>query len=237
MRSAILGFVLGAAVLQTSAALPDAWRILACVLAALVLLLVSRTPPCAAIAGTLLGFCWAAWLAHAVLARQLDQADEGRDIDVVGTVDNLPHDFGQGVRFHLEVESVLTPAADIPPKLALSWYRGGAGESRIRPGQRWRLTVRLQRPHGNANPHGFDYEAWLLGQGVRATGYVRAGIGNRLLDHFVPDAGHLVERGRDLLRERIAASLEGKPYAGVIVALVVGDQRGIALCDDIYVCT
>jgi competence protein ComEC len=39
--------------------------------------------------------------------------------------------------------------------------------------------VRLQRPHGNADPQGFDYEAWLLGQGVRATGYVRHALRDR----------------------------------------------------------
>lgn len=231
MRSAILGFVAGAAVLQASAALPGAWRILACALATCVLLLVSRRPASAAVAGALLGYCWAACLAHAVLAHQLDKADEGRDIALVGTVDKLPHDFGQGLRFQFAVDTVLTPATRIPPRLALSWYRGAGDAAQLRPGQRWRLTVRLQRPHGNANPHGFDYEAWLLGQGVRATGYVRADSGNRKLGDFVPTPGHLVERGRDGLRERIAGALAGKPYAGVIVALVVGDQRGIGQSD------
>ncbi|MEN3274644.1 MAG: competence protein ComEC [Massilia sp.] len=231
MRSAILGFVAGTAVLQTSAALPDAWRIAACALAALVLLLVSRKPLSAAPAGALLGFCWAALLAHAALSHQLDKADEGRDIELVGTVATLPHDFGQGVRFHLKVETVLAPATRVPPKLALSWYRGVADTLTIKPGERWRLRVRLQRPHGNANPHGFDYEAWLLGQGVRATGYVRAAPGNRRLDDFVPGIGHVVERGRAALRERIHTALEGQPYAGVIVALVVGDQRGIGQSD------
>ena len=231
MRSAILGFVAGASLLQTSASLPDARHLLACALAALVLLLVSRKSPSAALAGALLGFCWAACLAHAALSTQLDQADEGRDIDLVGTVDKLPHDFGQGVRFHLRVETVLTEDVAVPPKLALSWYRGDGDGWSLRPGERWRLTVRLQRPHGNANPHGFDYEAWLLGQGVRATGYVRAGGRNRRLDAFVPGAGHAVERGRYLLRERIGRALEGKPYAGVVTALVIGDQRGIVQAD------
>ena len=234
MRSAILGFVAGAALLQTSATLPDAWRILACALAALLLLLLSRKPPCAAVAGVLLGFCWAAILAHAALSSQLDPADEGRDIDIVGTVDNLPHDFGQGQRFHFRVDTVAAGAASVPTKLALSWYRGDADGRLLRPGERWRLTVRLQRPHGNANPHGFDYEAWLLGQGVRATGYVRAGRtggANRRLDHFVATPGNIVERGRYLLRERIERALADQPYAGVITALVVGDQRGIAQSD------
>jgi hypothetical protein len=37
----------------------------------------------------------------------------------------------------------------------------------------------------------------------------------------------LVERVRAALRARIQAALTGRAYAGVIVALVIGDQRGI----------
>jgi len=230
MRCAILGFVLGVAFLQTRPTLPDPWHLLACALAALVLLLALRGPARAALAGSLLGFCWAATLAHAALSQELARPDEGRDIAVVGTVAKLPHDFGEGVRFQFAVERVLDGAARVPDTLALSWY--GRGEAvQVRPGERWRLTVRLQRPHGNANPHGFDYEAWLLGQGVRATGYVRASPDNRRLDAFVLTPGHLVERCRDLLRARILDALAGKPYAGVIVALVIGDQRGIEQAD------
>ena len=235
MRCAILGFVAGAAFLQTRAALPDPWHLLACALAAFVLLLALRGPLRAACAGGLLGFGWAAFLAHAALSHELPKADEGRDIQLIGTVANLPHDFGEGVRFHLDVETVLTAAAQVPPKLALSWYGAPSGASTIRPGARWRLTVRLQRPHGNANPYGFDYEAWLLGQGVRATGYVRPNAGNRRLDAFVPTPSNLVERSRDALRARIMAALDGKPYAPGIVALVIGDQRGIEQADwDIF---
>jgi competence protein ComEC len=91
--------------------------------------------------------------------------------------------------------------------------------------------VRLQRPHGNANPDGFDYEVWLLEQGVRATGYVRADAGNVRADSFVFSAGNVVERCRAALRDRILRALSGKPYAGVIVALVIGDQRAIDQSD------
>jgi competence protein ComEC len=227
MRSTILGFVAGAAFLQTRAALPAAWQIAACVLAACALLLALRGPVRAAIAGLLAGFAWAAFIAHLTLAPRLDKADEGRDIEIVGTVAKLPHDFGQGVRFQFAVEQTIAGATKLPPMLALSWYRAEGEPVQLHPGERWRLTVRLQRPHGNANPHGFDYEAWLLGQGIRATGYVRAEPGKRRLDAFVATPGHLVERCRDILRTRILAALDGKPYAAVIVALVVGDQRGI----------
>ena len=101
----------------------------------------------------------------------------------------------------------------------------------MQPGERWQLTVRLQRPHGNANEYGFDYEAWLLEQGVRATGYVRPNHANRRLDSFVFSARNVIEHCRAALRARILAALPDKPYAGVIVALVVGDQRGIDQAD------
>jgi len=227
MRSTILGFVAGAAFLQTRAALPAPWQIAACLAAAIALLLALRGSVRGVVAGILAGFAWAAFLAHLALAPQLNKSDEGRDIELIGTVAKLPHDFGQGVRFQFAVEHVLTAQATVPPMLALSWYRAEGESAAMHPGERWRLAVRLQRPHGNANPYGFDYEAWLLGQGIRATGYVRAAPGNRRLDDFVPSPGHLVERCRDVLRARILDALAGKPYAAVIVALVVGDQRGI----------
>ena len=105
----------------------------------------------------------------------------------------------------------------------------------LQPGERWRLQVRLQRPHGNANPHGFDYELWLLEQGVRATGYVRPekeGHAPALrLNEFVPKLGYAIERMRDSLRQQIFAALPNKAYAGVVVALVIGDQRVVGLGD------
>lgn len=245
MRILILGFVAGAACLQTQASLPPhaGWMLLASagagMLAAVLLRPRARWRSVVAlIAGAGLGFYWAAWLAQAALAPQLALADEGRDITVTGTVASLPYRFEQGVRFNFAVEQAV--GASVPPLIALSWYAGfrdavtnAVGD--MQPGERWRLTVRLQRPHGNANPQGFDYEAWLLEQGVRATGYVRppprADAPNVRLAAFVPAFGNVVEASRAALRARILRSLEGKPYAGVIVALVVGDQRAIAQSD------
>jgi competence protein ComEC len=235
MRCALLGFAAGAALLQTCASLPGPGLMAAGVATALVLVLALRGPVRAAVAGLLLGVGWAALCAHLALRPELAKSDEGRDVTVVGIVDNLPYRFEQGVRFNFAVERVLAPAGmTVPPRIALSWYAGvrGAGQpGEVRPGERWRLTVRLQRPHGNANPGGFDYEVWLLEQGVRATGYVRADAGNARLDSFVVSLGNAVERCRAVLRERILRALAGRPYAGVIVALVIGDQRAIDQSD------
>lgn len=230
MRCAILAFLAGACWLQTRAELPPP-AYLACALAVALVLFALRKVAATLIAAAILGAAWSAWLAHIALADALPREQEGRDVTIVGTVDSLPHEFDGGSRFNLRVEQVLTPQATVPPRIAISWYGQLAAtdsEMQVAPGERWQLVVRLQRPHGNANPYGFDYEAWLLEQGVRATGYVRpAGPRNVRLDAFVPRPAHVVERTRAALRRHILRQLDGKRYAGVIVALVIGDQRGI----------
>ncbi|MEO7494775.1 MAG: DNA internalization-related competence protein ComEC/Rec2 [Massilia sp.] len=236
MRCAILGFVGGAAFLQTLGSLPGRTTLLSCATLAILLLLAVRGSARAAVSGALLGFCWAALLAQAVLTPQLAKHDEGADVTLIGTIDSLPYQFEQGVRFNFAVERVVGASMSVPPRVALAWYAGFRNSVQqvgaVRPGERWQLAVRLQRPHGNANPDGFDYEVWQLEQGVRATGYVRADEErNRRLDRFVATFGNLVERCRAILRERILRALPGKPYAGVIVALVVGDQRAIDQSD------
>jgi competence protein ComEC len=242
MRSFILGLVAGATALQTAAALPHNRLMAACIAAALVLIAGARAirPIAARIAmlltaGLLTGCAWAAFVAQAALTPSLDARNEGRDVRIVGVVATLPYRFDQGVRFDFHVERSLDADVRVPPHIVLSWYAGMHGAHQaigdVQPGQRWRLTVRLQRPHGNANPGGFDYEAWLLEQGVRATGYVRAGDGDGMLDAFVASPGVVVERVRAVLRARIQQALAGRTYAGVIVALVIGDQRGIDQAD------
>jgi competence protein ComEC len=229
MRSAILAFTAGAAWLQTRPALPEPTSLAACLATAMIVCVILRGLPRMLMSGVLLGACWAALLAHSALGDALPLADEGREIAVTGAVASLPHRFDGGVRFQFDVAHVDTPGGTVPAKIILSWYSASAADPAfVQPGERWRLVVRLQRPHGNANPHGFDYEAWLLEQGVRATGYVRpAGARNARLAAWTPGVGYAVERARGWLRSRILAVLDGKPYAGVVVALVIGDQRGI----------
>lgn len=238
MRCAILGLIGGVAWLQVQASLPGNSLLVACILGAVgasVGTLGVRKllrAALAATAGALAGFAWAALIAQAALSNELAKADEGRDFEVVGTIDSMPGRLENGSRFNFAVES---PAA-VPPLIVLSWYAGfrgtgGSAPPQLLPGERWRLRVRLQRPHGNANPYGFDYEALLLEQGVRATGYVRAEGRNERLSGFVPTAHNAVERARHVIRERIGAALPGARYGAVIAALVVGDQRAISQQD------
>lgn len=139
------------------------------------------------------------------------------------------------MRFEFDVERVLTPQARVPRHIVLSWWGSAAREDRpatfppLEPGERWQLTVRLKRPHGTANPHDFDYEAWLFESDLRATGYVRPRTGGTRQAAMVHEAKSWIERARSHLRARILAALPDAPCAGVIAALAIGDQRAIPL--------
>lgn len=181
----------------------------------------------------LCGFLWAAWRAELRLADTLDPALAGRDIRVSGLIASLPQPIGQqgGWRFEFLPEASEFP---LPERLALSWYQrqhpDSAGEPpRLVPGQRWTFTVRLKRPHGNANPGQFDYEAWLFERNIRATGHVRP-PSPTLLDEHVWHAGLAIERWRDSIRQRVNRQLpaESYPHAGILLALAIGDQKAIA---------
>jgi len=194
------------------------------------LLVVRRTLAAAAFA--VCGFLWAAWLASGRLAQAVPEAWEGADIQLVGVVASMPQPYERSLRFEFDVERVLTRDAIVPPHVALSWWGSPARDDRpatlpeLHAGERWQLTVRLKRPHGTLNPHGFDYEAWLLERNIRATGYVRPGGSRRVAD-FVVQPQYLIERVREAVRARIQDSLPDAPYAGVLAALAIGDQRAI----------
>ena len=236
MRLAALGFALGVWHLQRQPVLPETgWLAFAAcaALAALAAAGYSRrtgavVSSALGLAGfAVLGFVWAGAFAHQRLSDRLDPALEGRDVVLTGVIAGLPQALERGVRFDFDVES---SDPGVPQRVALSWYGGPPPDESqevrpVRAGERWRFTVRLRRPHGSTNPHGFDYEAWLLERGLRATGYVRQKGERERLSERVP--GYRIERLRESVREKFRAALPERPLAGVLVALAIGEQRAI----------
>lgn len=66
------------------------------------------------------------------------------------------------------------PGCDTLRRVRLSQLDENAGASEPGVGELWRFTVRLRPPSGFANPHAFDYGAWLWRERIDATGYVRS---------------------------------------------------------------
>ncbi|MBK6568847.1 MAG: DNA internalization-related competence protein ComEC/Rec2 [Burkholderiales bacterium] len=195
----------------------------------------------ALMAFALLGFGATGLRANAYLADALDPALEGRDLRVTGVVANLPQRSEAGLRFRFEVESATLDgqSAHLPPRLDVAWYGESAlsvaGLSRplpnVQAGERWAMTLRVKAPHGTRNPHGFDYELWLWELGVQATGYVRAGAKDPAPQRLAQTWRYPVALARQIVRGRINAQVAQHQTAGVLAALVVGDQAAIERAD------
>lgn len=234
MRGLILAFALGVCWLQTRPDLPDlVW--LGLLPPGLALLAWPASGRGAGLWKRALlwllilaaGFFYAAWRAERRLADVLPSVWEGREVVLLGRVVGLPERTPQGPRFMFRPERVETPGAVVPSRLLLSG-RQAAPSVPVEPrgGDCLRLTARLYRPHGAVNPHGFDYEAWLLQRGIRATGV----SGGPSLATGECGIGVLawLDRAREHIRDRLHAALAGRPHAGIVVALAVGDQDAIA---------
>jgi len=241
-----------------------------------------------------LGFSYAGWRADTRLADALATEWEGCDIEVVGTIAEMPQVADDGEHFAFVVESArplgmtdrelkrvksldaaagrpldaavaeaeaaagrarstgvdavddddadpvgapapapVAGAPVVPSRIWLAWSRNqrddravGAEPAPLHAGQRWRLPVRLRRPHGAMNPDGFDSEVWLFDQGLRATGTVR-GNGQLLDTSWAP-----IENARQWVRDRLLLSGNqaggDAAVSGALAALAVGDQAAIS---------
>ena len=243
MRLSILCFAIGVGYLQQQASLPE-FSLLAILAAGgglsmllpLVMRQLHRASFLVPIGAFLLGIAWAGGMAQQRLADALPETSEGRDIRIVGVISGLPQRFEHGLRFDFAVEQA---ESLVPSRISLAWYRNWRRDMdelpedettappQLHAGERWQLTVRMKRPHGNLNPDGFDYEAWLLEAGIRATGYVRQAADNLRRDAWVASPSNSLARWRERIREDFLRALPEQPYAGILVALAVGDQRAI----------
>lgn len=248
LQLGVLAFVLGVTLLQWQAGLPALQSVLV-LLPLFAAAMYCRRQPAPFVLytgnGLLLlglvgvGYFWAAGMAHWRLADNLPEDWQGRDIQIVGTIASLPQYDNQKVRFQFDVEQVITAHAVVPGRITLGWYRNRAvresatGLPELNAGERWQLTVRLKRPHGNINPHTFDYERWAFERGIRANGYVRQnGDSNDNGDNIrraalVERPGYWIQRARQQIQQRFDRILDERQYAGVLKTLATGDQRAI----------
>ncbi|WP_322058251.1 DNA internalization-related competence protein ComEC/Rec2 [Paraburkholderia sp. J63] len=246
MRAVWCGFALGVIALQRQAALPGRGAWLALVVLAVAALGAAWMLRDAAgdvrkfaawaavcVASVCVGFGYAAWRAELRLAVALPAAWQARDIDVTGHIVRvLAHDAGKA-SFLFAVESwpAWSGAAKLPQLIQLSWVARDAPLPRLEPGARWRLTVRLKRPHGEGNFGLRDVETTLLSRGVRATGYVNVPEHARRLAADAQGMGVRIERARAAVRARVDAVLADAPHRGIVVALATGAQDAVSDAD------
>jgi competence protein ComEC len=188
----------------------------------------------------------AGWRAAQQSSDRLNPVLESVDLVLEGVVARLPQLQVEGVRFWFEVESARRaqaegsldrllerPAEVVPPLVVLGWSvaaDAGTGSALppVRAGDRWQLPVRLKAPHGALNPEGIDHEAWLWSQGVMAVGQVRPTAPQPAQAQLLATrVGHPIERWRQACRDRLWQQGLEPRLAGIIAALLLGDQAAL----------
>ena len=181
-----------------------------------------------------LGFAWNAHYAQNRLGNVLSIEYEGKDLLLEGRVNALPQSSSSGAKFSFEVDHASLgrqPIEAFPRQVYLSWqpaWRNPQDIPEVIPGQRWEFKVKMKRPYGSLNPYTFDFERWSFHQDFGASGSVRSG--DLLLEKDIgfTEFSLAMEYQRWKLRQKIKGLLPANArYAGVISALVMGDQNAI----------
>ena len=241
------GWVLGVALQLQQPALWPLWVYALLLCAGLGLALGSRVAArltglfLTLLAGCVIGVGLTGARAAHFASHTLEPALQGADIEMIGRVASLPQRMAQGERFDFVVESASRAGqpVSVPERIQLGWYSGfgpAPDEPRwemasqgpgVRAGDRWRFTVRLRSPHGLSNPHGFDREHWLWERGIQATGHVKSGPRDPVSERLGSTWHHPLDAFRQRVSERINERVSDPRAAGVLAALVVGDQSAI----------
>lgn len=206
-----------------------------------------------ALMGLLLGAGLANFQCYALLGKLLTPDQENIWLTVVGTIDGLPSVDARRVQFRLRVADSSIPLKT--DSLLLSYYPQSTGSppsieaqsldelrTAFVPGRVLQATVKLKRPRGLANSGGFNYEAWLLAEGIHAVGYARElrwrdspadieiSSSNKLSGKLFNSLQDTVERKRMALGHWLA--LQGPSLqlqqVSLLRALLIGDKSQIS---------
>lgn len=213
------------------------------------------------VSGVGAGFLWGVLHFNAWQEGRLPEGLQGQTVILSGTVIEVQnHDpKRQKITFWVDCFS---PYSQFKPPLSqsnstencfqpfrvaqLSWY---APYPTVVPGQHWQIAAKLKWGHGFRNPGGFDYERWLMQQGIQAVGYVRDEIKPQLLERPLasglatssiesawgarwkvePDLVRARLNGiRQQVKQGIFRFLPRSEFRGIIAALVMGDRQDLS---------
>ena len=181
--------------------------------------------------GACLGWNNTWWQAQTRLHNQLLFQCESIPLQADILIAELPNVTDSGTKWVGQVQS-FTPTDQcprIPPRLIMGWYNHASNKPPpIIIGDVWRLNITLKRTVAPLSFDGFDVQAYWFANQIGATGSVISKQSHQaqLLEHVVTP-GTLIEQARAIYRQHIQDTLRDAPYAGVMVALILGDQKAI----------
>lgn len=119
----------------------------------------------------MLGFAWCFIYINFQSTWHLPDSLEGKTLTVTGWVASIPESDEKRSTFLFAIDHVQSAQGIENPHglIHLSWQDP---KQKLQAGDQWQFSVRLKKIHGLMNPGGFDYEAWSLQEGIRASGYI-----------------------------------------------------------------
>ena len=198
------------------------WHSVICLVVAGALTFRTRAFPwlCPLIGGLLL----ANTVAGFMLMRTLPSSVYEKPVIITGWVTGLPNESDAVLRFDFLTQRIRFPTSElaITRRLRLSWY---GDTPRVRPGERWRLEVRLRSPRSYRNWGIVDFEKRSFIHGIKGRGYVRVSTDNARLG--LSGSVALLDQIRWGLAQSLVADRPKSTAMGVIRALAVGDRSAI----------
>ena len=217
MLVSTLAFVAGIYCLMQFSYLPSPWLI---TLLPLLFFFIRFSPVFRFVLIFFIGFCWALLFSELKLAENLDGSIENTDVLITGNISSITETYDDHIRFLVDVDE-LTDLSGLSHSFSgvvrLSWYKHSAMPV---PGDIWQLKVKLKKTYAFMNPGGFDYELWMLRQGVTATGYVKQDKQNKKIG---VNNTYFIEKLRYKIADELKHKLE-KPLLGLMLALSLGDR-------------
>lgn len=182
---------------------------------------------------SIIGAIWVTWYASHILAFTLPTQWEGKPLRVTGVINSLPtHDpFGTVFEFYTNTISYEDKSLQVNTVIRLRWQPNNQSHTspQFKPGEHWQLLVKLKRIHALQSPGAFDFEAWALQKGLRATGVVVDSPFNSQL--HASKISHLEDQWRLRVREKMINALSNKTSENWLIALMVGERNGISAND------
>ncbi len=161
------------------------------------------------------GCLYGAWHGYCAVSSQWPDELDRQPLPIEGQVRGLVIHEGLTQRFYFEFEY-----QDRHYLVQLRWHNG-----EVRPGEIWRLNVKLKRPRGRVSPGTFDFQSYLLSQGVAASGsVVRSKFNERVGGGCADDWLGCI---RTDLSQKMDESMDAN-YVGLAKALTLGDKTGIS---------
>lgn len=176
------------------------------------------------------GLLWCTWSLMYVNAWVLPLEIEGKPVNIVGRVASIPIFKQQALTFQLQLDEIKQANNITRPHqlILISWRYDKTTLNlvhSIRVGHQLNLLVTMKRIHGLRNPGGFDYEAWALMHGLRASARVLPSQNNKIVSHdllFKP-----LEQLRDKFYLHVQYVLPESNISHWLLALMLGERVNI----------